>query len=320
MFINRMSPSTEWTSRVGAIRALAGIGIEMPPEYHAVLERHKAFTALQTPVRDRLTEAVLDGGDADLGALRAGAIAEGVATKELADHVQAAVRGRCRQIQDSVAADHYAEVARQFDVAAAAFQKAHAVISPETDPADIVAADDKTRKAYLDGKAAAETLSRLVPLLGIAAELCGAERPHAGEPQSSNAHVTGINQLQLGLCVDAEGAHCRRLWEAWDSAGAQTGTQWAALAELDGVQIRAVDLESYRPQRTPKQLLERRETVHDGEVIDHGNGTTHTPAARTITRIIDPEDQEVPAWNDVDGAFKPVQPPGRIADPFESHA
>lgn len=319
MFINKMSASTEWTSRTAAIASLASIGITMPDEYTELLERHAEFKALRTPARDRLTEAVVDGVDADLGLLRAAAIAETVASKAVDDHVQGAVRGRLRAIHDSVAADHYAEVARQFDVAAKAFQKAHSIVSCETDPAEIVTADEKTRKAYVDGQAAAQTLSRLTVLLGLAAELAGAERPNADQPASSRSHAIGIDQLQLGLCVDATGVHVRELWTAWEANGSQTATQWAALAEL-GVPIRATALEDYAPQRLPKQLLERRETVYDGEAVDNGNGTTFTPAARVITRIVDPEDELVPEWNDTEGSFKPVQPPQPVtATVAETH-
>lgn len=318
MFINKMSASTEWTSRTAAIASLASIGIEMPPEYTELLERHAEFKALRTPARDRLTEAVVDGVDTDLGLLRAAAIAETVASKAVDDHVQGAVRSRLRAIHDSVAADHYAEVARQFDVAAKAFQKAHSIVSPETDPAEIVTADEKTRKAYIDGQTHAQTLTRLTTLLGLAAELAGVERPNADQPAASRAHGIGIDQLQLGLTVDAEGAHVRRLWGAWETNGSQTATQWAALAEL-GVPIRATALEDYAPQRLPKQLLERRETVYDGEAVDNGNGTTFTPAARVVTRVIDPEDELVPAWNDTDGGFKPVQPAGPVANFNEVH-
>jgi hypothetical protein len=315
MFINKMSASTEWTSRTAAIASLASIGIEMPDEYTELLERHAEFKALRTPARDRLTEAVIDGVGTDLGLLRAAAIAETVASKAVDDHVQGAVRGRLRAIHDSVAADHYAEVARQFDIAAKAFQKAHSVVSCETDPAEIVTADEKTRKAYVDGQTHAQTLSRLTVLLGLAAELAGVERPNADQPASSRAHGIGIDQLQLGLTVDAEGAHARKLWTAWESNGAQTGTQWAALADL--VPIRATALEAYSPQRLPRQLLERRETVYDGEAVDNGNGTTFTPAARVITRVVDPEDELVPAWNDTEGSFKPVRPAEPITDPLE---
>ncbi|MES5378542.1 hypothetical protein ABVN64_03035 [Mycolicibacterium conceptionense] len=316
MFINKMSASTEWTSRTAAITSLASIGIEMPDEYTELLERHAEFKALRTPTTDRLTEAVVDGVDTDLGLLRAAAIAEGVASRDVDEHVQGAVRSRLRAIHDSVARDHYAEVARQFDVAATAFQKAYAIISPETDPAEIVTADEKTRKAYVDGQTHAQTLTRLTVLLGLAAELAGAERPNADQPASSQAHAIGIDQLQLGLCVDATGVHVRKLWTAWEANGAQTGTQWAAVAEL-GVPIRATALEDYAPQRLPKQLLERRETVYDGEAVDNGNGTTFTPAARVITRVVDPEDELVPAWNDTEGSFKPVQPAEPITDPLE---
>lgn len=316
MFINKMSASTEWTSRTAAIASLVSIGIEMPDDYTELLERHAEYRALRTPARDRLTEAVIDGVGTDLGLLRAAAIAETVASKAVDDHVQGAVRSRLRAIHDSVAADHYAEVARQFDVAAKAFQKAYAIVSPETNPAEIVTADEKTRKAYVDGQTHAQTLTRLTTLLGLAAELAGAERPNADQAAASRAHAIGIDQLQLGLTVDAEDAHVRRLWEAWETNGAQTGTQWAALAEL-GVPIRATDLDQYSPQRLPRQLLERRETVYDGEAVDNGNGTTFTPAARVITRVVDPEDELVPAWNDTEGSFKPVQPAEPITDPLE---
>lgn len=304
MFLAPPMAAGAWTSFDRAVAALEKRGIPIPDEYHALKARLSEYGAISTPMRAKLIEAVLAGGG-DVESLRSQALAETVTSREIDEAVQNAVRRRCREVYSGVAADVYSEVAKRFDVAAAELTKCFKVISPEADPAEVITADDKTRRAYTDGQAAAKELSDLVDLLQIAAELAGAERPYNDQPASSELHDVGIDQMQLGLAVRFDG-HVRRLWESWSADGPRTSAQWSALLEL-GATIKAVPLDEYVPQRRAKPLLERREVVADDT---YGPGDeTYRPAMRTITRIIDPEDELVPEWNDVDGGFKPVQPP-----------
>lgn len=315
MFLAPPMAPAAWTSFDKAVAAIEKRGIQIPAEYHRVKSRLSEYNAIRTPMRDELIEVLLSGEDG-VEALRAQALAETVASREVDEAVKNAVRRRCREVYGEVAADVYAEVAKRFDVAAAELTKCCKVISPEADPAEVVTADDKTRKAYTDGQAAAKELSELVDLLQIAAELAGAERPHSDQPASSELHDVGIDQMQLGLTVRFDG-HVRRLWEAWSSNGARTGTQWSAMLEL-GATIKAAPLDEYEPQRRAKPLLERRETVVD-DTFGPGD-EAYRPAMRTVTRIIDPEDEAAPPWSDTDGGFKPVQPPQPVADPREVRA
>ncbi|PVA58075.1 hypothetical protein DDJ72_04060 [Mycobacteroides abscessus] len=304
-----------WTSFDRAVAALEKRGIPIPDEYHALKARLSEYGTIRTPMRAKLIEAVL-AGDGDVESLRSQALAETVTSREIDEAVRDAVRRRCREVYNVVAADVYNEVAKRFDVAAAELMKCCKVISPEADPAEVVTADDKTRRAYTDGQAAAKQLSELIDLLQIAAELAGAERPHNDQPDSSELHDIGIDMMQLGLTVRFDG-HVRRLWESWSSDGPRTGSQWPALLEL-GATIKAVPLNEYAPQRRARPLLERREVVADDT---YGEGDeSYRPAMRTITRVIDPEDEEVPPPDDVDGAFKPQGAPEPVADPFEVRA
>lgn len=290
MFINRMSPNTYWTSFTAAVRSLESAGIPAPEGHHELLERWRAFRAIGTPHRDRLVKAVISG-DGDVAQLQALALAETVNAPRIAEAVESAVQAEAYRAYAAVAESNYAELAKRFNAEADRLVKAMAIVDPESDPADLLAADNKVRQAYQDAHAASAELTALVGKLSVAAELAGAERPHHDAANSTDAHHLGIHMMQLGLTVSFDGS-VRDLWQAWLTDGARTGAQWSALVRL-GVTLAAVELGDYQPRRQACPMLER--VTHDGR-----------------TERYDPEVEEAPASRDDDGVFKPVQPPGPV--------
>lgn len=290
MFINRMSPNAYWTSFTAAVRSLESAGIPAPEGHHELLERWRAFRAIGTPHRDRLVKAVISG-DGDVAQLQALALAETVNAPRIAEAVESAVQAEAYRAYAAVAESNYAELAKRFNAEADRLVKAMAIVDPESDPADLLAADNETRQAYQVAHAASTELSELVGKLSIAAELAGAERPHHDAANSSEAHHVGIHMLQLGLCTSFDG-NPRDLWAAWSEEGPRTGAQWAALVKI-GAKLHAVPLGDYQPQRQAGPLLER--VTHDGR-----------------TERYDPEIEDAPPSRDDDGVFRPVQPPGPV--------
>lgn len=290
MFINRMSPNTYWTSFTAAVRSLESAGIPAPEGHHELLDRWREFKAIRSPHRDRLVEAVI-GGDGDVAQLQALALAETVNAPAINEAVEKAVQSEAYRKYAAVAEQNYSALAKRFDAAADRLVTAMALVDPESDPADLLAADNKVRQAYQDGHAASAELTALVGKLSVAAELAGAERPHQDAANSSEAHHVGIHMLQLGLCTSFDG-NPRDLWAAWSEEGPRTGAQWAALVKI-GAKLHAVPLGDYQPRRQAGPLLER--VTHDGR-----------------TERYDPEIEDAPPSRDDDGVFKPVQPPGPV--------
>lgn len=253
-----------------AVDALALVGITPPPEWAALRDRFA--TELVESMADRYTSAIVNGDDADLAALRAGALAEASATSQanaqVHNGVKAAVTRRLRDLYAPHAQTNYEVVADLFDAAADRLSKAAAVIDPDADPAAVVNADTKTRQAWTDSFLAATELDRLVPMLQAAAELAGVS--------------TSRREALLPLLADHNGQHRRQVWEAFDHTAGRGG-RWAALLKV-GALVRACrPIHTLELYRAPKPLEERWE-----------------PTARGMhqRRIVDPEDQTTePATN-----------------------
>jgi hypothetical protein len=197
------------------------------------------FTA--APVRERLIEAVVNGGD-DVPMLRALAYAEASGERvDVVVEVRSAVYPRLVQFYSEVAATNYAKVGEEFDAVASEFSAAAGLCDPEADSDSIVGQPDPVRSGWLDAAKYAATLDKLVPILQAAAELAGVH--------------TGDDTWLLLLLIDTAGLHRRRVWEAWKADGERCG-HWSALAAL-GARIRTADLEGFEPFRTPKPFIRK---------------------------------------------------------------
>lgn len=251
-------------AHTSAVDTLAAAGIEPPPGWVELRERMTA-TPSDTMLA-RYVAAVVDSDpDADLAALRAGALAEATAAPTdvaaVNNAVRAAVARRLRDLYTPVAETSYAQVAALFDAAAAKLAAAIAIVDPDADPAVVVGADNKTRQAWADCSIAAAELDRLLPALQAAAELCGV--------------TTSSREALLALTVDPGALHRRRVWEAWDTTRGRAG-RWAALLAL-GATVRACPaITALEPYRRPKPMEEHWERTGRGTHKRH---------------IVDPEDR-----------------------------
>lgn len=214
-------------------------------EYNRLVNRWDAFYNADTNILDRLTDAVIgDGEPEDIANLWALAIANESATLV----TEASVRNAVQRSLDAALTREYAKTAEdnyntlrdRFNREAEAFTKAHEIVAATTDAATLVTAPEKKRKAWADGQARAFALTEMVPLLVVAAELAGKRITHPTTP--------------IGLVLDADGLHRRRVWEAYEEG-------WTALLEL-GAAIHAPRLNEYTEYREPRPIT--LETVRSG--------------------------------------------------------
>lgn len=140
-------------------------GVPAPEEWRALLGRLQSFQQLadQTPLRDRLAAAVINGDD-DVPTIRCLALAEDanqMQVQTVTGYVTNAVFKRLAEIYSAHARDAYSQVAAKFDKAAKLFVVAASTVDVEADPAVMVQADDKPRKCWLDSESHANALSLL---------------------------------------------------------------------------------------------------------------------------------------------------------------
>ena len=248
-----MSTSEQFRDHVAAVGTVAATGVQPPEEWTLLRQRLDGFTALETPMLDRLTKSVIQpetGCDIEL--LRAAAIAEQAPPQQIApvtNRVVDAVLAELRRSYASVARDNYQAVARIFDSAAKQFTDAATITDVEADSAAMIDKPDKPRKAWLAAESFANQLTRLMPPLAAAAGLAG-------------INGADTDPVLLALAADPGTAHRRRTWEAFLSRDGRCG-RWSALHRL-GVVIRAASLDGLEPYREPKPLERREEPVARG--------------------------------------------------------
>ncbi len=238
---------------VGRIKLIERQGVSLPKEWSAVHQRLIDYKAMTSPAKDRLIAAVTDpDSDEDIVGLRADAYGEAAMNAGVNNAVTAGVHATLRDIYHPHSQRIYGQLAKRFDAAAQKFAAACGVIDPEIDSRPLLTAPDEQRTAYTQAPLFATELSELLPALQAAAHFCGAE-VYKNEP------------LLLPLVVDANGAHRRKVWTAWETQGGNTG-RWGAIVKA-GASIRAANLDTLRPYRKPAPMQERRE--ERGGVIFH---------------------------------------------------
>jgi len=253
-----------WRREGARTQILAKAGFAPPDEHRAIAERLAAFTALGTPVTNRLIDAVVSG-EGDIETLRAGALAEwdgnALRLNEIVSNGVAAAQGR---IVREVAGETYTAVQKRFNEAATAFAKASAVIDPEASPEEVISLGDlKKQGAWQEAAKLADELSGLlVPLLAAGAN-AGLVHPGGADTAASGSQSWQTKSMVLGLVADVTGVeNIRHAWDAIDGSG-RTGA-WGALLRV-GAKIAAKDLDAYEPLRRPAPLIEKK--------VDRGDGT-----------------------------------------------
>lgn len=196
---------------------------------------------MATPIRDRLAEALIAGDTDSIPALRAGAFAEATTSQVQSDVNRAVadvVYQRLQELWKPFAPRAYKQVADEFDVVAKLFHSALAVYDPEPNAEQAITADEPSRAAWVDAPRHALELDRVAGILRTAAEPCGQSVKDEG--------------VKVALVIDANGAHRRRIWEAWRCKDGRT-RRWGALVGTGAV-IRAAAIDDLTPYRQCKPL------------------------------------------------------------------
>ncbi|SDQ49723.1 hypothetical protein [Leucobacter chromiiresistens] len=225
--------------REESIRAIEAAGGEFTDEYHRLIRRRTECDPSTINAAQQYAEAVISDADPTQVAMW-GTLALAQTTASSVD--EATVRnGLARALAPVLDAEiaktavkNYEKFRRQFNTAATAFTKAHDIIPATTDPGDLINASSEIRTAWAEGQSLAHNFDGLVPTLTAAATIAGT--------QTSNP---------IGLILNTEGLHRRRVWEAWTGPN-----RWTALLQL-GATIHAVALEEYEDYREPAPMQQR---------------------------------------------------------------
>ena len=178
---------------------------------------------------------------------------------------ESAVHRKMIELYAEVATKNYQQLADQFNTAATEFTTVVATVDPEAAAETLITAPAKEREAWSRATLLSGTLDGLIPALRAAADLAGTS--------------TRDEPTLVGLLVYPNGAHRRRLWEAWWSKTGRTG-RWGAIIKA-GAKIRAAELADVHPYRGPRPL-ERRQEERDGRLMS----ALSTPKTKTRRRSV----------------------------------
>lgn len=219
-------------------------GGKFSDEYHRLKRRLAECDPGSISAATRYAEAVVsDTSPEDVAQWGALAIAQAgsnpVQEATVRNELQRALEPLLQAAINETAHDNYLLFRKRFDKAAVAFTKAHTIVSATTNPGLLIGAPDATRRAWQDGQTQSAELTALL------------------EPLRAAAALAGVNvRNMLGLVVDADGLHRRRVWEAWNDPD-----RWTALLTL-GATIATVDLEDYEHYPEPRPMEHK--TVRSG--------------------------------------------------------
>lgn len=225
--------------RAENIRIVKEAGGTFSDEYHRLKRRLADCDPSTISAGTRYAEAVVSNDPpedvAQWGALAiAQAGSNSVNEATVRNELQRALEPLLQAALNKTAHDNYLLFRKRFDKSAAAFTKAHTIVSATTDPGLLIGAPEATRRAWQEGQTQSAELTALL------------------EPLRAAAALAGVNMSNmLGLVVDADGLHRRRVWEAWNDPD-----RWTALLEL-GATIATVDLEDYEHYREPRPMEHR---------------------------------------------------------------
>lgn len=219
------------------IQTIIDAGGTVTPEYSRLEERWNIIYNIDTDLIGRLTEAVLGDAPVDeVADLHALALAVEATTNihraTVRNAVTKALENKMQTEYAKTAVANYNTIRDAFNQDADAFTAAHQIVPATTDPATLVTAAPKTRNAWAEGQALAIALTAKLPLLVTAATLAGARTAHPTTP--------------IGLALNVDGLHRRRVWEAFEEG-------WTALLEL-GATIHAPELEHFQDYREPRPM------------------------------------------------------------------
>jgi hypothetical protein len=223
------------------VKAAASAGATPPSEWTALKERFDALSApAQFPIKKRLTDAILDGHDADIAMLKALTFAEqiGATGGQAIGEIQTAVVARLKALYSEVAAANYDTIANKFDSAAKKFTELAAIADPEADAVSMIDKSNKVRKAFLDAESFGNELTKLVPAL------CAAMTLASGVDVFPSDHL-----CVLPLICDPSGHKRADVWKAYEVSGGRCG-KWAAMVAA-GIKIKASPVVGFGPYRRP---------------------------------------------------------------------
>lgn len=237
----------------------------------AVTRWHDWAELRESSPMQALTDAYEAGATVkQLATLRAAALADQATNAMMEAGVHAAVAPAAlsqimaayhptRDDNYRVARDAYNALARQFTTLAE-------TVDVEADARTMVAADETTRSGWLKAEVLAHQLTQAAAVVEDAATLA--------------AHPIADNGARIGLLVNTNSAHRRKVWAAYENTDNRCG-KWSALVAL-GCTLEAPALDDATAYREPRPIEKRQ--VHNGigvRMVDvDPEDADYTPAKR----------------------------------------
>lgn len=144
---------------------------------------------------------------------------------------QATLKALRDEYAKSNAKANYQLAVDQYNEAAQALTEALAVVDPDLTADEVLPLNQEARDAYLQAPVLAAELTRAEEFLQTSAAL--AEIPEADSKQT-----------QIGLTINWDKAHRRRVWEAWDNTDSRAG-KWKHLIST-GAKLHAEQLDNLK--------------------------------------------------------------------------
>lgn len=254
------------------VNTIVNAGGTITEKFRTLTTRWEDFTNSEYAVQHELNDAILNGTHTpeELEHLRILAQAEAatnhVHVATVRNSAATEVLNALRTEYKTVAEANYNTIRKTFNTKATQLTTALNITDSEDNAESIVKASTKERAAWSDAPAYAYELTAMINTLHTAATLAGLT-PTRGK----------LDQTLIGLTINAEGLHRRRVWEAWETTTGRAGN-WRELWKL-GATIEAPALNDAKPYNEPAAMEnrgERRELgtyqwLHDPEDDIHNN-------------------------------------------------
>lgn len=229
----------------------------------------KEYTRLQGRLRDYLNgdDSSADPFDAlaeavkgkatpqEIADLERAALIEGAASREdrasARNHVESELTAAMRVEYRTTAASNYDIMRSRYNERATRYVELAEVVAPNTDPAQLVTAEQADREAWAELQTLAHELDHSLNLTHEAARIAG-------------ANLDDTQASLIGVAVRPEQERRRAIWDAWNSTD-----KWANLISLD-IKLEAPDLDQLAPYREPQPIETRyRQGSHGFTAYDH---------------------------------------------------
>lgn len=242
-------PTLGLTTLVSDVEQIIDAGGTVPEEFHSIYAAYRAANQLLIEGENTYTDlldTVLSGSPSKVNkAARHYVVGLAMAKNyDTRNRLAQDVRNELLRLYATVASTNYETVRQQWQKLADEFTALSSKVDTNAAAETILHSSAEARTAWEYAPAHARDLSTGANVLLLAARLAGV-KPAKGK----------VDELLVGLTVDANGLKRRAVWAAWDDKEHRCG-RWGALLAA-GARLRAVPLGQAESYRRPKPIETR---------------------------------------------------------------